>query len=193
MAKEILSQNLNLGVEKMARKRNTTVENAIVPSNPVSKGNTNMTETLQAPEVQSTDPNANATEAAAKPVRKKRSAGPGRTAKLIYPGLQPDEKGNGTVKLKEGPSDFDATKHKPLKPTDFEDEAVFLDWRAESLEKRAAKMRRQAEQLRKFGSMEDRAKVKKLMDMKAKMAELAAQLAAEGINMEDIEPMEDTE
>jgi hypothetical protein len=98
-----------------------------------------------------------------------------------YPGLKPekDEKGktHATVKLDEWPSDFDATKHRKLRRSDFSNEAVFLEHKADELEARAKMFRAEAETARKLGSAEDRARAKRLKTMLEKMEELKAQLS----------------
>lgn len=87
-------------------------------------------------------------------------------------------------KLTAIPEDFNPTLHAKLKATDFVDESVFLDFRATSLESLASKMRARADQLRKLGSVEDRARANKLLKMRENMNKLAEQLKSQGIDVE---------
>ena len=127
----------------------------------------------------------------------KSSAAPGTTdekgskekvEKVVYPGLlgdiDPETKEPARLVLKDWPEDFDPKKHKPLLKRDFETEAPWLINRAEKLEAQAKAYRDEAEMVKKLGSKQDRAKAKKLIQMRDRMAELRAQLEAEGIDVD---------
>lgn len=85
------------------------------------------------------------------------------------------------------PEGYNSSKHKPLGKSDFVDEPTFLLWKANEYERKAAKLRKEAETITKLGSAADRSKAKKLMTMQSRMAELAKELAADGqLNLKDI-------
>lgn len=84
------------------------------------------------------------------------------------------------IKEPRAPEDFDPKVHISLRRTDFVDDAVYLDYRANECDARAAKYRAEAETIRKLGSASDRNKAKKLMSMQQRMAELARELSADG-------------
>lgn len=101
-----------------------------------------------------------------------------------YPGLK-DAAGN-PVLLKEIPADFDASKHKPFVRKDFEDETIWLLWRAELLEKKAATYRDEAKMIRELGSPDDRKKATQLLKMRTKFEDLKNELAGSGIDVDAI-------
>lgn len=86
-------------------------------------------------------------------------------------------------KLERVPEDFDPKKHKPLKRKDFKDEAVFLEIRADQMEAAAKRLREEAKAVRAGGG-KDKGKAKKLIAMQKRMAELQAQLTADGVDVE---------
>ena len=103
---------------------------------------------------------------------------------IKYPGLQ-DADGN-PVKLKEFPADFNLTDHKPFIRKDFEDETLWLDWRADFYEAKAKGYRDEAAMIRQYGSPEDQKAAKKLLAMQKKFAALQAQLTGDGIDVAGI-------
>jgi hypothetical protein len=107
-----------------------------------------------------------------------------RTPKETYPGLIDGE--GVDVKLKAVPGDWDAKKHAPFKKGDFEDEAVFLDWKADVFQGRADRYRNEAERYRKLGGVQDRAKAKRLLNMQSKMTDLIADLRSQGVNVDEL-------
>jgi len=104
--------------------------------------------------------------------------------KVVYPGLL-DAEGEA-IKLTEWPADWDTKAHQPLKKTDFVNDAVWYDNRAETLEKQAAENRKLAEQSRALGSTEDRKRAKKLLDMQKRFEALKASLAEEDVDVDAI-------
>lgn len=86
--------------------------------------------------------------------------------------------------LKEWPTDHDPKVHKPLKSTDFADESVYWFHKADQLEKAAVAAREKAEQIKKLGGVKDVKKAKRLMQMQQKIAELKAQLASDGTDVD---------
>jgi hypothetical protein len=90
--------------------------------------------------------------------------------------------GNGK-KLEALPTDFDRRKHKPLKRTDFADDSLWLDWQAAIHEERAKWLRQQADDLRKMGDPEHRAKIKRLRAIQKREAALIQELKADGIDV----------
>ena len=107
-----------------------------------------------------------------------------KVTRIAYPGLV-DADGE-PQKLAAVPTDFDSSKHKPLKRTDFADEGLFLEMKAEQLELKAAKYRKEAVTIRELGSTEDRRKAKKLLQMQERMSELMQSLRDQGIDPDKI-------
>jgi len=99
---------------------------------------------------------------------------------------------NDEGKLTEVPTDFDTSKH--LKPSkdDFAHPALFMEFRAAEAEAKAAdltasaeKYRAEADNLRKFGDPETRKKAKRAAKLREQLADLEAQLAEEGVTVDD--------
>lgn len=98
---------------------------------------------------------------------------------------------NADNKLIRAPTAFDAKKHKTVKKSDFANEAVFMEFRADAVEERgrallsrADEMRDAAKEMARFGSDPAKAAAaKKLAKLKAQQAELEALLAAEGVDL----------
>jgi hypothetical protein len=108
--------------------------------------------------------------------------------KMHYPGLsvEAEKPFKPTTPVDKKPDDFDPKKHKPLRKIDFIDEPAFLDFRADELELKVAKLRQQASDSRKLGSVQDRARAKKLRAMMSKMDELRTQLESQGIDVDEL-------
>lgn len=109
---------------------------------------------------------------------------------LDLPAAKPllDEEG----RLKAVPTDYDYDKHATLKKGDFAQAHLFLDWKATAIErhaaelvKRAQEMRTESDNARKFGDPALRSKAKKVEKMKAKLAELMAELEKQGVSVPD--------
>lgn len=85
-------------------------------------------------------------------------------------------------------------KHKPLRKSDFAEEYMYMFFRAHVAQiradqqaEKAKKLRKQAEQIQQFGDPKTRKKAKKLARMREQLAALEAELAGEGISLEDDE------
>jgi len=118
-------------------------------------------------------PKAKAPSAA--PGAKAPEAAKGKTERIAYP--VPD---GG---LSEFPKDFDGKKHKTLKRGDFADETVWLEMKATECDKRAAAYRAEATEMKKLGTVKERAKAKRLLAMHKRMAELQEQLKKDGVDV----------
>jgi hypothetical protein len=106
-----------------------------------------------------------------------------KAKKIDFPGLFI----NGDYhKLTALPTGLDAKLHKPLKKKDFQDEPLFLEYQATLLDEKAKSLRSQAEKLRSVGSTASSAKAKTLVKMQQRMAELMAQLKAEGMDVDTL-------
>jgi len=132
--------------------------------------------------------------------KKKRKA-PVRTPLVDCPALFVTEKEGEEpkrIKLKEllTTEQFNPSKHKPLTRKDFEAEYLFYEHRAVLAENKAVNLRAKAEESKKLGNVGDAAKAKKLLKMQKAMAELQAQLAAQGVDVAALmavnEPEEET-
>jgi hypothetical protein len=106
--------------------------------------------------------------------------------RTFYPGLKVDDKKNPTVKIEKIPDDFNPKDHLPLRRRDFVDEATWFEMKADEFAAKATSFRTQASNYRKLGSLKDRARAKKLVAMQARMDELKTQLAAQGINVDEL-------
>lgn len=84
------------------------------------------------------------------------------------------------------PEGFDFDKHKPLKKRDFKEEYLYYEFRAEDLERKAAKLREQAEESKKLGSGKARQKAKRLVKLKSQIAKLTESLKESGVDVESI-------
>lgn len=97
---------------------------------------------------------------------------------------------DGEGRLTQIPVTFDGSAHLSPKKTEFAEEHHFLDFKANEAEMRAAelvetaaKLRRQANDLRQYGDPAQRAKVKRATRLREQLAELEAALKAEGIEL----------
>lgn len=89
------------------------------------------------------------------------------------------------------PVDFDGDKHLRPNRKSFADEADFCEFRAmqdeleaQALTARAAKLREQAEQIRKFGDPGQRAKVRRAQKLAEQLKALQATLKADDIDID---------
>ncbi len=89
-------------------------------------------------------------------------------------------------KLTEMPEDFNLGDHKPLIRKDFEDETIWLEWRAGIYEAKAKDYRDEAALIRQFGSAEERKAAEKLMKVRKQFEKLKADLAGQDIDVEAI-------
>jgi len=90
--------------------------------------------------------------------------------------------------LREVPSDFVATRYQRLTRKEFAAEHFYLDFNAGELERRATRMRQEANNIRAFGDVKDTKKAKKLLKAKRDFEALKAQLEAseDGINIAEL-------
>lgn len=105
---------------------------------------------------------------------------------IPYPGLLVNEDGDPTTQLKEVPVDWHRNTHQMLRAKNFENEALYCEWRAHEYTVRADEMRAKAEEARKLGDSTDRAKAKKFLAMRKKLEELTAQLKADGMDIDSL-------
>ncbi len=77
------------------------------------------------------------------------------------------------------PKGFDFKVHKSLKKKDFTADHLFFEFRAIEMDRKAVAFRRQAEEAEKLGSVKDRGRMKRLVKLQDKMAELKQQLEAQ--------------
>lgn len=84
------------------------------------------------------------------------------------------------------PDDFAFDTMKPLKKKSFATDAAFFEYRAKEMEFKAGKFRAQAEEAKKVGTGAERNKAKKLVKLQSKIAELRAQLEAQGVDVEEL-------
>jgi len=97
--------------------------------------------------------------------------------------------GNEDVKVypfTETPGDFDFDTHVALKKKDFAADHMYYTFQAEKLDFKATMFREKAEEARKMGSAKERSKAKRLRKMQTKMAELRAQLEAQGLDVDEL-------
>ena len=94
--------------------------------------------------------------------------------------------GNSDVKLKELPPDWDFDAFNPVKRKNFEKDDVFYEYKVSECEWKARKYKEKAEEARTLGSAADRGKAKRLRSMQEKMAELRAELEAQGVNVDEL-------
>jgi hypothetical protein len=94
-----------------------------------------------------------------------------------------DEHGKFTFTV--APPEYDAKTFADLEESDFAREDMFVDYRAGLLEHRAAKLRSEAEAIRK-GGPRLKGGAKKLLAIQQKFEALKASLIAEGIDVESV-------
>lgn len=108
-----------------------------------------------------------------------------KRGRIPFPALQVDEDGNPTQLLTELPGDdFDSEKHQPLKRSHFKAEYLWFELKAIEADAKAAEYREKAEEAKKLGDSEDRAKKKKLLMHVKKQQELIKQLKAGGTDVD---------
>lgn len=84
------------------------------------------------------------------------------------------------------PDDFAFDTMKPLKKKSFATDAAYFEYRAKEMDHKADKFRAQAEESKKAGTGAERNKAKKLVKLQSKIAELRAQLEAQGVDVEEL-------
>lgn len=105
-----------------------------------------------------------------------------RTPRLIE---YPLEEG---TKLSATPADFDINKHKRMPITAFVDQPTFLEHKADLMERKAAELRKDANDLRVRGPQIKAEK--KFKAMQSQLAKLAAELAAAGVDVDALKAAE---
>lgn len=113
-----------------------------------------------------------------KPVKAKK---PGRANHPLV-----NSKDTSVFPFKALPDDFAFDTMKGLKKKSFATEAAYYDYRAKEMDHKATKFRAQAEEAKNVGSGAERNKAKKLVKLQSKMAELKAQLEAQGVDVNEL-------
>lgn len=103
----------------------------------------------------------------------------------LFSALKPDAEGNPTVKLKSAEG-YDPTKFAPLKRNNFECESFFMEYQADQLTAKAAKLREDAKKVRELGSSNTGTKAKTLLKITERMEELIASLKADGFDVDSL-------
>ncbi len=109
-----------------------------------------------------------------------------KAGRIPYPGLQVDEDGAPTVKLKEIPEDWETKKHQALKRAYFQEEWMFFEFKAQQFDAKAIEYRKESEESKALGNSEDRAKRKKALAMAKRLETLKAELEADGVDVESL-------
>jgi hypothetical protein len=125
-------------------------------------------------------------EPSAAPGTEAREAQEAPKGRIEYPNIPEDG-------LEGIPEDFDFRLHKVIKRKQFKDEANWFELKALEMEGKAKAYRKQAEDFKKLGSVKDRNKAKRLVQMRNRMAELMAELKAGGTDVEALLADEDEE
>lgn len=118
------------------------------------------------------------------PAESTTSSRSGARKQVKHPGLF-DADGNPR-KLDAFPEDYNPSEHKPFIRKDFNDETIWLEWRAETYEAKAKAYRDEAVQIKTYGSAEERKAAKKLAAYADKFAALKAELAESGLDVDGI-------
>lgn len=89
---------------------------------------------------------------------------------------------NGGDKLKSStaPSNYDASKHKPLRRSDFENEYDFYEFKATQHEKEAVECRKLAQEARTVGATGDKKKGKRVVALTNQLQNLLKELSSDG-------------
>lgn len=87
------------------------------------------------------------------------------------------------------PEDY-SSKFLPLSKDDFEDEATYYDFQAVQWQKKADSARQKAEDIRSFGSPEERKAAEALRKMQDKMQALLAKMREGGMTEEQIQKLQ---
>jgi hypothetical protein len=88
--------------------------------------------------------------------------------------------------LKEWPKDWNPKQHKPLRRKDFADEGVYLEERAKRYEAMAVRIRQEIADGKKLGTLKEKGKAKKLLQLQRKFDELKKQLIADDVDVDAI-------
>lgn len=90
---------------------------------------------------------------------------------------------DGDGKLIAPPTDYNHKKHARMTKKDFAKEDIYMDFCALQFENKAKRLREQAEKIRTLGTGASAQKLKTVLKLQEKLAELMATLAAEGISL----------
>lgn len=89
--------------------------------------------------------------------------------------------------LGEVPTGYDRNKHEKLKPSDFQDEAVYCDFMQQQFATLAKQWEKKAKKIRAMGTATDKTKALKFLKMREEMAKLAEQLRADGMDVDSLD------
>lgn len=92
--------------------------------------------------------------------------------------------------LTEVPTDW-TSKFLPLSKGDFADEAVYWDFKSGQLQKSADKARQNAENIRAFGSPEERKAAEQLQKFQKKMDDMVAKMRESGLSEDTIRKLQE--
>lgn len=129
------------------------------------------------------------------------ATGGGAPKKSVYPGLLSFNEDGSPVMIDDGkggqyqqrlvltevPTDFDAKKNEKLKPSDFQDEAVYCDFMQAHYAALAKGWEKKAKRIRTMGTATDRSKALKFLKMREEMQKLAEQLRADGMDVDSLD------
>lgn len=139
--------------------------------------------------------------------RKPGSAGTGAPKKSTFPGLLSFDENGAPVMVDDGkggqyhqrlilgevPTGYDPVKHEKLKPSDFQDEAVYCDFMQSRFAALAASWAKKSKKIRTLGTATDKTKALKFLRMREEMAKLAEQLRADGMDVDSLDSDSDEE
>ena len=150
-----------------------------VPTSPASASKSATKETVTASDVGTLQVNEKG-EVKVAPTREPKAKKPKKekVARVAYDGPK--------IEQPNTPADYDASKHKPLKKTNFAAEHVFMQWKANEMVRHADKIRKDASELEALGGGAAGGKAKKMLQFFQKMQELAKTLG-EGDDAVDLE------
>lgn len=98
-------------------------------------------------------------------------------------------RGDDQAKLTAMPEDY-SSKFLPLSKDDFADEATYYDFQAVQWQKKADRARQTAEDIRSFGSPEERKAAESLRKMRDKMQALLAKMREGGMTEDQIQKLQ---
>lgn len=142
--------------------------------------------------------------------RRGRKPGSGKTGggapkKATFPGLLSFNEDGTPVMIDDGqggqyhqrlvlgevPTGYDRNKHEKLKPSDFQDEAVYCDFMQQQFATLAKQWEKKAKKIRAMGTVADKTKALKFLKMREEMAKLAEQLRADGMDVDSLDSDEE--
>lgn len=87
-------------------------------------------------------------------------------------------------RIGELPKDFEFSKHRVIKKTQWQNDAMFFDHLADKCEGEMNGNRTKAEECRKLGSAAERGRAKRLLKMQGKIDELKEELTRKGVDVD---------